>query len=269
MDRTNWKFGRKDINFLAIGIVVGKVSIPIVWKVLPPATKRGNSNAAQRIALTTRLLKLIPASDIRAITMDREFHGKEWLTWLDKQDVAFVLRIKNNIIVGEKLAWQHATSRGRKPAGYQKIFGMDLFFGCKKMKKNGRDTHLLVVSNRFTAKEAMQLYKQRWGIERLFGHLKKKGFDLEATHITDGAKLEKLFAVVALAFTYSYAWGCHLRQAKIKSNAASNRKSLFRLGLEDVLSLLQFTGDKYSNPRRLKDYLHWLANAQFNSIFLV
>ena len=30
MDRTNWKFGRVDINFLVISIVVGTVSIPLV-----------------------------------------------------------------------------------------------------------------------------------------------------------------------------------------------------------------------------------------------
>jgi len=269
MDRTNWKFGRKDINFLAIGVVVGKISIPIVWKVLPPATKRGNSKAAQRIALTKKLLKLIPASEIRALTMDREFHGKEWLIWLEKQDVAFVLRIKKSIIVGEKSAAEHASARGQKPQSRQKIFGMNLFFGCKMIKKDGKDRHLLVVSNGFAAKEAMQLYKQRWGIERLFGHLKKKGFDLEATHITDGAKLEKLFAIVALAFTYSYGWGYHLRQTKIKSNAASNRKSLFRLGLEDILTMMQPLSGNRPKPIRWKDFSHWLANAQFNSIFLV
>ena len=31
MDRTNWQFGRRDINFLVVAIVVGSVSIPIVW----------------------------------------------------------------------------------------------------------------------------------------------------------------------------------------------------------------------------------------------
>jgi len=73
------------------------------------------------------------------------------------------------------------------------------------MKKNGRDTHLLVISNRFQAKQALKIYKRRWGIERLFGHLKKKGFNLEATHMTNGRKLEKLFAMLSLAFILSYA----------------------------------------------------------------
>jgi hypothetical protein len=41
----------------------------------------------------------------------------------------------------------------------------------------------MVVRNRFSGKEALQIYRQGWGIGRLFGHLKKNGFELEATHI--------------------------------------------------------------------------------------
>jgi len=49
MDRTNWKFGNTHINILTVGIVIGKVSMPLVWTTLPQTTKRGNSNAKQRI----------------------------------------------------------------------------------------------------------------------------------------------------------------------------------------------------------------------------
>lgn len=269
MDRTNWKFGRSHINFLVIGIVVGKVSIPIVWKLLPAKTKRGNSGLRQRIKLTKGLLRLIPAKDIYVLTMDREFNGNDWLKWLDNKGIGYVLRIKKNVIVGMKSAGCHAASRGRKPSGKQNIFGLQLFFVCKKMKKNGRDTHLLVISNRFKGSEALKIYKQRWGIERLFGHLKKKGFDLEATHMTDARKLEKLFAVVTLAFTYSYAWGCHLRHKGLKNNAASKRKSLFRLGLEEILNLIQPKEKREPEPELLDEFKRWLSQSYFGSIFLV
>lgn len=72
MDRTNWKFGRTHINFMVIGVVVGKVCIPLVWNILPASTKRGNSSCAQRIRLATRLLRILPARHIRVLTMDRE-----------------------------------------------------------------------------------------------------------------------------------------------------------------------------------------------------
>jgi len=219
--------------------------------------------------LMNKLLQLIAADEIYVLTMDREFHGKEWLKWLDKRGVGFVLRIKNNTIVGSKLAKEHAISRGTKPRGLQEVFGMQLYFACKKMKANGRDTHLLVVSNRIQGKKVLDVYKRRWGIERLFGHLKKKGFDLEATHMTSAPKLEKLFAVLCIAFTYSYAWGCYLRHHGIKRNAASNRKSLFRLGLEDILTLLEFSSSKAHRSKPVHPFIRWLRKDPFDEIFLV
>ena len=73
LDRTNWKYGRVDINILVVAIVINKVAIPVFWRVLPRKTKRGNSNAKHRIDLLKRLLGVIPVSEIRVLTMDREF----------------------------------------------------------------------------------------------------------------------------------------------------------------------------------------------------
>jgi hypothetical protein len=210
MDRTNWRFGRKDINFLVVSVVsvvsvvAGAVAVPLFWTVLPKKTKRGNSNTHQRMALMNRLLSVLPVKDIFVLTMDREFVGKEWLKYLDEKGIAFIARIKMNIqidaqradVLAAKILAQH-----RQDAGRCQSYGLNLFFACKNITCNGaRETKLLVLSNRFRGRQALRIYKKRWGIERLFWHLKKKGFDLEATHMTCPPKLDKLFAVLALAF---------------------------------------------------------------------
>lgn len=269
MDRTNWEFGRNTINFLAISIIAGKVSIPVVWTVLPKKTKGGNSNTKQRINLTKKLLKILPASHVHVLTMDREFTGQQWLAWLDENDLGYVVRIKMNTRVGWRYAIDRAKLKGRKASKQHDVFGLDLFFASKVMKKDGRATHLLVVSNRFQGKEALKIYRMRWGIERLFGHLKKNGFDLEATHMTDARKLEKLFAVVALAFLLSFAWGSDLRAEKQRVSAQSNRKSLFRLGLEDILRLLSPGEISQTLRGDQARFITWLECCHFNSIFLV
>ena len=82
-----------------------------------------------------------------------------------------------------------------------------MFFASKVLQSKGRlDERLHVISNRFNGEEALELYSLRWGLELLFSHLKKRGFDLEATHMSDSKKLEKLFALVSLAFLYSFGW---------------------------------------------------------------
>lgn len=268
LDRTNWEFGRHTINFLVFAIVIGKVSVPIIWTVLPKKSRGGNSNQKQRISLSKKLLKILPAKDIQALTMDREFVGKEWLPWLDEQGITYVVRIKKNTTVGWRSAAEYAALPGRKSLDRQEIFGLKLYFGSGRMKGSAKGK-IMVVSNRVSGKEALKLYRKRWGIERLFGHLKRKGFDLEGTHMTCPKKLEKLFAVVVLAFTYSFGWGCYLRSAALKTSAQSNRKSLFRLGLEDLMVLfdLSFTNKlKKQNQRR---FMHWLLSPGDSSIFLV
>ena len=79
MDRTNWKFGKKHINVLTVGINIGKVCIPLVWKVLPQSTKNGNSSTKHRKHVIKQVLEVLPAGEIQALLMDREFCGDEWL----------------------------------------------------------------------------------------------------------------------------------------------------------------------------------------------
>ena len=48
MDRTNWRWGKADINILMLGIVFKGTAIPIYWMLLD---KRGNSDTPERMAL--------------------------------------------------------------------------------------------------------------------------------------------------------------------------------------------------------------------------
>jgi len=50
------------------------------------------------MALMNRLLSALPVKDIFVLTMDREFVGKEWLKYLDEKGIAFIARIKMNIL---------------------------------------------------------------------------------------------------------------------------------------------------------------------------
>ena len=257
MDRTNWQFGQKHINILTVGINVGKVCVPLVWMVLPQSTKKGNSNSSHRQELMEKLLKVIPACDIDALLMDREFNGSQWLRWLDDQGVGFVLRIKRNVIIGKKLAHEHSSSKGRRPSTHQDIWNMSMFFGCKKIAK-GRDPYLYVVSNKYPPKEALELYRKRWAIEQLFSHLKKRGFHLEDTHMTDSVKMERLMAMVSISFLFSYGWGLHLRTLE-KQTSFNKRQSHYRYGLGSLLRM--FWAPK-KHPYLIDEFFKWIENGK-------
>ena len=88
----------------------------------------------------------------------------------------------------------------------------------------------------------------------------ENGFDLEATHITNGVKLEKLFALVVWAFIFSLAWGSHLREQKIKTSPGTRRKSLFRPSLESILALIDPWNQANPAHPSPQDFDEWLKS---------
>ena len=80
----------------------------------------------------------------------------------------------------------------------------------------------------------MEDYKLRWNIETLFACLKTRGFDFEATHITDLDRINKLVAVLAITFCWCHITGEWLHQQKpikIKKHGRPS-VSIFRYGLD-------------------------------------
>ena len=55
------------------------VAYPIIWEMLD---KKGNSDSDERMDLLDRFKQIFPDAQIAYVTGDREFVGKQWLTYL-------------------------------------------------------------------------------------------------------------------------------------------------------------------------------------------
>jgi len=258
IDRTNWQFGQTHINILTIGVIIDKIAVPLVWRTLPQASKRGNSNTLHRINLMSELLEVLPTEQINFIAMDREFHGKKWLKWLELKQLTFVLRLKANTLVNGKAIRDYK----RSPRELQSVWGMKLYVGLKQINSQ-RTNELYVVSNRFKSVKALNAYKKRWGIEVVFGHFKKKGLNLEDTHLREADKIDRLIAICTLSFFYSFGWGMILKKQSPNSKKI-HRKSHFRLGLEAFARLLN-TPD----PILHQDLVLWIKSLSIPKSFVV
>ena len=242
MDRTNWKFGKSHINILVVTVVLNGVGLPIAWRMLPKKTKRGNSRCTHRCALMKEVLAILPVGNIRALTMDREFVGGQWLAWLRKMAVPYVVRVKANSLVGGITAeWWCERNRWKKHSTQRhEVFGEQVYFAAKRISK-GRDAFVAVISHGFQGAEALELYQMRWGIETFFSHLKKRGYQFEDTHMTKACRIEKLLGVLAVAFALCYHWGRVLekeRGIKLKKHGY-RAKSIFRQGFESLHEMLR------------------------------
>ena len=158
MDCTNGQFGRTDINILVVTVILTGVGLPICWQVLPKTTKLGNSHKAHRICLMKNVLTLLAPGEIRVLTMDREFIGKKWLSWLHFLEVHYVVRVKKNTVIGSwSVSHLCAYGRWKKQACHlHEVFGQQVYFAAKRVAK-GRNPFLAVISYGFSGHEALGL----------------------------------------------------------------------------------------------------------------
>jgi len=86
-----------------------------------------------------------------------------------------------------------------------------------------------------------ELYWERWDIETLFAALKSRGFDLEATHLTEPDRIRKLLGVLALAYSWTRIVGLDRKRREGPPRECANgypEKSLFRYGLDRLRELV-------------------------------
>jgi Transposase DDE domain len=261
LDRTTWKIGTRDVNYLVLAVVTRRFRVPLFWTLVDGP---GNSGTEARIALMTRYLAHFPVSTIRLLLADREFIGAEWLKFLNDNNVPFAIRLREDLRVTTEdgcdltlFARLHRTRRTQ-------------FFPARMGARDDADAReapllnvaarrlpgewLIVISN-IPARQALAAYRKRWAIECMFGDAKTRGLNLEDTRLTQPRKLALLMALVALAI----AWAG--RAAAILLGPGSPKRkshgyfaqSWFRTGFDRIRNLLASDDPAATDPwRRLK-----------------
>jgi hypothetical protein len=236
MDRTNWQWGKQDINILMLSIVYKGIAIPLIWDLLP---KRGNSNTAERIALLKRFTEQFGKKRIACLLADREFVGNAWFSWLRSEGISFCIRIKSNSQTSNSLGLTvdvntlfYALKPGEqlKLRGARKLWEQKVYLSALRLA----DGELLIVATDKEVDSPMELYGRRWEIETLFSCLKSRGFNFEDTHITKPERIAKLVALLAIGFCWAYKtgeWRHEQKAIKIKKHGRKEI-SFFRYGLD-------------------------------------
>jgi len=248
IDRTNWDFGKTTINILMISVAWNGMGIPLLWTLLPTA---GNSNTSERTDLLDRLRAAFPDMKIAALMGDREFIGDTWMAYLQRENIPFILRLRENqyvlregyvalpisviaqhLKIGEKMIVKGSCQLGRA--------NETLSASVRLVITRLASGELLALACSGRARHALARYRQRWTIETMFGNLKTKGFALESTHLTNPDKLCTLLALLAFAVALSVKTGvarARLHAIPIKTHGR-RAWSLFALGLNTLRKIL-------------------------------
>ena len=250
MDRTEWEYGNTWINILVVAVAYKRVAIPIAWVVLPT---RGNSSIQARADLLESVFAKVGMERFGGLLADREFIGHDWFAYLNKQQLPFYIRIKENGDTlnargqGVEIGWLfHHLKLGEQMElpGRRKIYGHDLKIWGAKSPVDGE---LMIVASNDESKNNIEEYLQRWDIETLFGSLKSHGFDFEETHMVTHAKIRRLLFVLTLAYAWALKVGIFVHQRiKVIPLKKHGRPlySLFRVGLDFLCEALFVSSTK-------------------------
>jgi len=243
LDRTNWKFGKCDINFLVICGVYKGYSIPLCWLMLP---HQGSSDLTIRINLLEMLLMIMPISRIQFLLADREFIGCDWFKYLEKSRIPFCIRIKENTLVADtkrggliklkNLFYNISITQDREL--HQRISGVFLRIFATRTATG--ELLILAISGNDNIFDAFELYQNRWSIETMFKAFKSSGFNFEDTHQVNLERLSKMMILLTIAYSWSVKIGeikNNITPIKIKKHARPEF-SFFFYGLRAIQTIL-------------------------------
>ncbi len=232
IDRTEWDFGKTQVNILCIIVSIGKMGVPLYFEMLD--NKSGNSNYNDRIALFKEVIQVVGKERIEFVMMDREFIGQNWLSWLKTNKIDFCVRVpkshKISLLGGETLRAE-AVLKEHGSTYLTDVIVDSVVVNCSiSIDKNG---DLLYLIGTLEPKQLRSVYKKRWTIEVFFQALKGRGFNMELSRLRCLKKYRKLFAIACMAYTL--CWAAGIEDAKTDPVKPKNHGypqfSVFRRGL--------------------------------------
>ena len=249
IDRTEWDFGKCQVNILMLTASTGKKQVPLYWELLD--NKSGNSNAFDRIDLLKQVIDLVGIERIGIVLGDREFIGHTWIKYLKDRGINFCIRVPKHHLIerfnGEKLSFEELVAD--QPI-YLKDCLVDGVWVNVFLKKLSDGDFLFLIGTLKDPKHLGQVYRKRWTIEVLFQSFKSRGFNLKNTHMKAYYKLKKLVGLVAIAFVMCNSLGIYkhekVQKIKIKKHGYK-AKSFCRTGIDWIRKICKKSVDEFKN----------------------
>jgi len=223
IDRTNWQWGKANINILVLSACYRGSAIPLYWIALD---KKGNSDTAERIQLINYFIQGFGRARIVRLLGDREFIGEDWFAYLVQQKIPFDLRVKKSHITtnskGLEVKINSLFSHLKQGevmvlVGKRELMKQQVYLSALRLE----DGQLLILASSDAPESALERYAMRWEIETLFSCLKGRGFRFESTHMTDLHRIEKIVSVLAIAFAWCHKigdWQAEIKPIKVKKH---------------------------------------------------
>ena len=169
-----------------------------------------------------RFIRLFGITLLDCLTADREFAGERWIKYLNDNRIRYYIHIRENFWVVQphndkqiKASWLFTYLPMNGCRVNHRIVYLNnqlCYLSASKGKDKEGKPQLQIVISLNKPEDALGIYKERWQIETVFRALKTSGFNIENTYLTEIDRIEKLFALVMVAFTWAYLVGDYLHK---------------------------------------------------------
>ncbi|MFV0554046.1 MAG: transposase, partial [Mangrovibacterium sp.] len=185
-------------QFFMLGITYKGLAFPLMFSLL---SKQGNSNTSERIQLLQRFISLFGKECIDCLVADREFVGNKWIEFLNKEEIRYYIRIRNNFKVflprenrEVKAFWLFNHLKNNEYYTYPHVvrLGNQLcYLSGEKIIEKGKGKSFLIVISVHEPQDPQEQYAKRWQIQTSFKAMKTSGCNIEKTHLNQVNRIEK------------------------------------------------------------------------------
>lgn len=225
---------------LMVSVLYQKRALPICWLVYKG--KKGHTTGQRHVEALTKVLPLLPTESQVILLGDAEYDTTEMLRWVKEQERwNFVLRTSPQIYVQEGSQSQSISAyplgKGqvfqRHQVGFTQEAAVCLnLVGWWSSRYEGP---LYLVTSLDNGYQACKYYRRRFQIETFFSDQKSRGFHIHKSHLSDPARLSRLFLAACLAYLWMVCQGLLViaeKKTGLIDRTERIDKSLFRLGLD-------------------------------------
>lgn len=226
-------------RLLTVSLAYRRRALPLAWSV--HRGRKGHVKASAQKVLLERIRPLISSETEVLVLGDSAFGQVELMRYLQGQHWHFVLRSCGHYQVRSaagrwcslcQMALEEGQTRFVGAVSFTARHAFEGVFLVMHWAK-GEDEPWYLISSRPVSPQTLRQYRLRMWTEALYGDLKGHGFDLEATHLRDSGRLERLVLGVSLVYVWLMALGSVVVKRGLRYWVDRRRrrdKSYFRIG---------------------------------------
>ena len=226
-----------------------KRALPLLW--LSFEMKPGMIQDSVTL-LFAEIRRWVPAGVQVYLLADREFHGVDMLALIESQGWIPIIRTKGTVTATQDngiacplqaLAPSVGLTRFEQTVWLtaREVGPYSLSMSCAPPKRGAKADPWFIVSTLSAGPAILHIYEKRFWIDETFRDFKGYGFHLEATGISDPARLDRLCLIIALVCWWVLSIGIWVHRMNLRGEVdrtKHSRLSLLQLGLRYVNRLL-------------------------------